>query len=441
MAAEWPEVTVGELAESVSDTHRFHQPKLIFLNTSDVLEGRILHHDYSPVENWPGQAKKSIRRGDILFSEIRPANGRYAYVDLDADDYVVSTKLMVVRARTGVLPRFLYHYLTSAEVTSWLQHLAESRSGTFPQITFQQVAELPLRLPPLDRQAHIVKFLDCVQDKSELNRRMNKTLEALARAIFKSWFVDFDPVRAKAEGRQPVGMDTATAELFPNSFEGSQSSRFPQGWSVRTLAEFGTLEKGVSYKGAGLARKGMPMVNLGCFLGDGKFATERLKQYIGEYRPRHLVSAGDILIANTDVTQNRVVLGSPAIVPSWPASTYLFTHHVYAFRPKSPELKIWNRYFYYALLRPEFREVAAGYATGTTVLALPKDAIYRYSVVIPSPKLLNLFNSTIEPIERRREIAAAESRSLTAIRDLMLPKLLSGEIRLKDAEKTVGAVL
>src|SRR5450830_1004579 len=122
MAGEWPLVTVGALADSISDTHQFGKDHLIFLNTSDVLLGRIVHHSYSAVHDWPGQAKKAIRRNDILFSEIRPANGRWAYVDIDADDYVVSTKLMVIRARANrVVPRFLYHFLTSTETTRWLQ--------------------------------------------------------------------------------------------------------------------------------------------------------------------------------------------------------------------------------------------------------------------------------------------------------------------------------
>jgi len=114
MAVDWPIARVGDLADSISDTHKFGKDHLVFLNTSDILLGKILHCTYSAVKDWPGQVKKSIRRYDILFSEIRPANGRYAFVDDDAEDYVVSTKLMVIRARNDhISPRFLYHFLTS----------------------------------------------------------------------------------------------------------------------------------------------------------------------------------------------------------------------------------------------------------------------------------------------------------------------------------------
>ena len=236
MADEWRQVTVGDLADSISDTHKFGKDHLVFLNTSDVLLGKILHHSFSAVRDWPGQAKKSIRKGDILFSEIRPANGRWAYVDIEADDYVVSTKLMVIRSRTNlVLPRFLYHFLTSTKTTSWLQHLAESRSGTFPQITFDQIAELQLTLPSLSVQTRVAGFFDAIDDKIELNRRMNETLEGNARAIFKSWFVDFDPVRAKAEGRDP-GLPKPIADLFPDSFEDSALREIPKGWELKSFA-------------------------------------------------------------------------------------------------------------------------------------------------------------------------------------------------------------
>src|SRR3989338_6474963 len=193
MAGEWTKTLIGDLADSISETHSFEKEQLIFLNTSDILQGKILHRSYSPRKNFPGQAKKAIRKGDILFSEIRPANGRYAYVDTQADDYIVSTKLMVIRARRGVLSRYLYHFLTSRQITNWLQHLAESRSGTFPQITFDEVASLEIDLPPKQIQGAIVEFIDAIDNKVELNRRMNETLEAMARAIFKSWFVDGDP--------------------------------------------------------------------------------------------------------------------------------------------------------------------------------------------------------------------------------------------------------
>src|ERR1035437_5697949 len=236
MASEWNTSLVRDVARSVSETHARDKDKLVFLNTSDVLGGKILHREYSEVAIWPGQAKKSIRRNDILFSEIRPANGRFAYVDIDANDYVVSTKLMVIRSdQRRVESRFLYHFLTQKKILNWLQMLAESRSGTFPQITFDQVAELELPLPSMQEQQLVSRFADVLEERIALLASANATLESLARAIFKSWFVDCDPVRAKADGREPEGMDAATASLFPDSLQFSEHGQLPSGWQFSTL--------------------------------------------------------------------------------------------------------------------------------------------------------------------------------------------------------------
>ena len=238
--------TFGELAESVSVTHSFSKPELIFLNTSDIDRGRVLHRDYTPVATWPGQAKKSIQKGDILFSEIRPANGRYAFVDFDADDYVVSTKLMVIRPKPEkVSPRFLYHFLTSRKITDWLQHLAESRSGTFPQITFDQVAELDLpRLLP-EEQRTIGELFDALDDKIEQNRRTARALERLARAIFRAWFVDFEPVKAKAGGATSFpSIPQSVFDALPIHFVDSDIGPVPEGWEVKALSSVCTLVGG-----------------------------------------------------------------------------------------------------------------------------------------------------------------------------------------------------
>ena len=134
---DWKIEDIGNLLESASKQHDFKKKELIFFNTSDILNGEFLHKNYSLVSKMPGQAKKKIQKGDILYSEIRPANKRFALVRIEADDYVVSTKLMVLRKTQDVISEYrLYHYLTLDAFISEIQQLAEGRSGTFPQITF-----------------------------------------------------------------------------------------------------------------------------------------------------------------------------------------------------------------------------------------------------------------------------------------------------------------
>ena len=170
---------LGDYLETISVTHKFPNPQVVFLNTSDIYKGKVLTHELSEVKGLPGQAKKSIKKGDILFSEIRPANGRYALIDFDADNYVVSTKLMVLRAKQPNLIGLLYFYLTNKQVTDWLQVLAESRSGTFPQITFDQVADLELRLPQGSDLNNLIGLLDDILLKQSANNKQIQTLENL----------------------------------------------------------------------------------------------------------------------------------------------------------------------------------------------------------------------------------------------------------------------
>ena len=439
MGGEWPLVTVGELADSISDKHKLGKDHLIFLNTSDVLLGKILHHSYSTVSDWPGQAKKSIQRNDILFSEIRPANGRWAYVDIDADDYVVSTKLMVIRARERrVVPRFLYHFLTNAETTRWLQHLAESRSGTFPQITFDQVAELELVLPPLGVQANITNFLDCISNKIELNHRMNETLEAMARMLFKSWFVDFDPVRSKKEGRD-TGLPKHIADLFPATFQDSPIGPIPKDWNVEPFDAHITAERGLSYKGEGLRDDGtgLPMHNLNSIYEGGGYKHEGIKYYDGEYREKHLLRPGDMIVTNTEQGFDHLLIGHAAIVPACYGPKGLYSHHIYRVRmrpssPFSPHYLVElfnNRLWHYWI---------SGFSNGTTINMLPLDALEMPLLVVPSIGLVRKFNELAEAAHLQIEANIQQSRTLAALRDTLLPKLISGELRVGVRKKTGG---
>ncbi len=148
---------LSKLCESVTKTLTENKKEVIFLNTSDILNGKIINRTFFDVSKLPGQAKKTIQNNDILFSEIRPKNCRYAFIDENNyDDYVVSTKLMVIRCKETILPKYLYYFLTSPSIINHLQEVAESRSGTFPQITFEEVKSLEICLPSKSIQQHIV---------------------------------------------------------------------------------------------------------------------------------------------------------------------------------------------------------------------------------------------------------------------------------------------
>ena len=146
MSSEWEVSELGKEAINASRPFSFKQyPKVIFVNTGDVLSGKFLHETVSESKGLPGQAKKALKKNNILLTEIRPGNGRYAYVDFDASNYVVSTKFMVIESLGRVCPRFLYHVLTNQAALDEFQRIAESRSGTFPRLRSIQLHTFPFR--------------------------------------------------------------------------------------------------------------------------------------------------------------------------------------------------------------------------------------------------------------------------------------------------------
>jgi len=261
---------------------------------------------------------------------------------------------------------------------------------------------------------------------------MNETLEAMVRALFKSWFVDFDPVRAKAEGRDP-SLPTGIADLFPDRFVDSELGEIPAGWEVAALEDYFDAMKGVSYKGSGLSKTGIPMHNLNSVYERGGYKYEGIKYYNGEYAERHLVEPGDVIVANTEQGHDRLLIGYVAIVPRLLGDLGIASHHIYRLRPK-PGSPLTASFLCQLLNSPQMHDIVSGYANGTTVNMLPIDGVQKPKIIVPPQPLVTAFDRFATQAEGRREEMVAESRILATLRDTLLPKLISGELRVKDTE-------
>ena len=189
--SEWKNYCIGDLCSTISNTYNGNDDKVVLINTSDVLDGKVSNHNFIENKNLKGQFKKTFIKNDISYSEIRPANKRFAFIDFDkTKNYITSTKLMVLRlGTTKVLPSFLFSILKSQTVIDELQHLAETRSGTFPQITFSsELAPMKVLLPNLDIQAKIVSILNSIEEKLSTNTAINNNLEQQIFTIFDNIF-------------------------------------------------------------------------------------------------------------------------------------------------------------------------------------------------------------------------------------------------------------
>lgn len=442
MAGEWTTMTLREANVSLIDCDHRTPPAANtgypYIAIPQLRAGRI---DLSQVRRisrhhyieWSRKAKPSAN--DVILSR-RCNPGETALVPPDLE-CALGQNLVLLRADgTKIYPPYLRWLMRGPE---WWEQINRfiNVGAVFDSLKCADVPNFEFRIPPLPVQRAIAHILGTLDDKIELNRRMNETLETMARMLFKSWFVDFDPVRAKAEGRD-TALPRAIADLFPNSFEDSELGEIPVGWGTHRLCDLLSLDKGLSYKGQFLTASGVPMVNLGCFLGSGKFANEAIKNYSGEYQSRHVARPFDLVIANTDITQKREVLGSPAIIPPQVDITELiFSHHVFAARFRRGQER-WKLFVYFLLLQEGFRERAIGFATGTTVLALPRDALLDLQYPAAPFLLIDAFSDKAYPLLERQWKAAGESRILAALRDTLLPKLISGELRVQDVKRIIG---
>jgi hypothetical protein len=253
------------------------------------------------------------------------------------------TAKLEFRIRDPHVQRYLYWILRTPDCRAYCA--GRQRGTTAASLGREDFLRYPV--PPMTgSRRRTAELLEALDDKIELNRRKSQTLESMARALFKSWFVEFDPVRAKAEGRD-LKIVGDVPHLFAGSFSSSEIGQIPAGWGVRPLGDLLSLQKGLSYNGAGLSETGIPMLTLGCFGPGGVFLEAGLKNYSGDYRDRHTIRAGDLAIANTDITQRREVLGSPVLVPPFSgADEILFTHHVFAARFLPGTGPIWHLYVY-----------------------------------------------------------------------------------------------
>ena len=318
--------------------------------------------------------------------------------------------------------RFIYYLLQTVDFASC------SDKSSVPGVNRNHLHTIPVSLPPLPEQIAIADILGSLDDKIELNRRTNETLEAMARALFKSWFVDFDPVVAKSEGRKPEGMDADTANLFPSSFEDSEIGRVPRGWIAERLTNLTTPTKGTSYTSDELHESTTALVTLKSFKRGGGYRHDGLKPYTGRYKPEQVVTPGEVVMACTDVTQAAEVVGRPAIVEADPLfQTLVASLDTVIIRPSRKAIP---KSFIFCLLKTDdFQNHTYAHCTGTTVLHLSKEALPSFRLPLPSDQVLDAFARLAAPLFARMAVNNTEVCSIGSLRDALLPRLLSGDLR------------
>lgn len=404
----------------------------------DIRDGRVSTDNIARISEEDHQRlnRFHLRKGDIVYPRRGDISKRALIGDREAG-WLCGTGCLRIRPNTSFIDsRFLAYYLSHPDVCAWIE--GNAVGATMPHLNTGLAGSIPVACPSLDEQNEIAAILGALDDKIELNRKMAATLEEMARALYRSWFVDFDPVHAKAQGRAPAHMDPTTAALFPDRFG---EDGLPEGWERTATLNLVNFTKGRSYKSKELQPSTTALISLKSFQRGGGYRHDGLKAYTGTFKPEQVVFPGELVISLTDVTQAAELIGRATFVRSAPCyDTLVASLDVGILRPVDVE-RTPSEFLHQTFNSHEFLSHALAHTSGTTVLHLAKEAIPNFEMLLPDRVVSKAFETIVGPMREKIFQLETESETLAQLRDTLLPKLMSGELRIRDAEKQVGEVV
>lgn len=462
MASDLPLVRLGDYVDAclgkMLDAQKNRGKLQPYLGNSNVRWGAFDLEDLAVMRFEEHEDERyGIRDGDLIVCEGGEP-GRCAIWRGDTP-MKIQKALHRVRTKDGLDSHFLYYWFLRAGRTGELEPFFTGT--TIKHLTGRALAELRIPLLPIESQREVAKVLRSLDAKIDLNHRINQTLEAMAQAIFQSWFVDFDPVKAKiaakAEGRDPLRaaisaisgkanaeLDAlppeqyeqlaATAALFPDEMEASELGEIPRGWGISTVGQVAEVIKGKSYSSKDLIDNTQTaLVTLKSFERGGGFRMDGFKPYVGVFKPAQVVEPGELIVAYTDVTQAAELIGRPAIVVGVNKyQTLVASLDVGIVRPHLDQV---SRQFLFGLFSTDaFQAHTFAHTSGTTVLHLAKEGVPSFRFARPPIDLINNFSDCADPTVAMKQSTLDQIAALRELRDALLPKLLSGELKVQHSE-------
>ena len=400
-ASSWRQATLGACASLVGDkVNPSDCVDLPYIGLEHVGQGTLSLLGTGTARD-VDSTKTAFRAGDILFGKLRPYFRKVVRPDFDG---ICSTDIWVVRSKTGVDAGYLFYLMAS---NAFVDFASQGSEGTrMPRAKWEHAARYAVRLPSVSEQRAIAGILSTLDDKIELNRRMADTLEEIVGALFKSWFLDFDPVLVQM-GLSSVKVPSKITCLFPKNLVDSDIGKIPDGWNVRSL---GNLLEFVY--GKGLRSNERQGGSIPVYGSNGQVG----------WHDRKLVPGPGIVVGRK---------GNPGVV-TWSQGDFFPIDTTFYVVPKG---KVSLRFLFYALRNQKLQSIAADSA----VPGLNRNIAYMSRQLVPSGGVMDAFDEYADDILSQREQLSAESRALAGLRNTLLPKLLSGEIRIQDAEKLAEA--
>ncbi len=432
MEGEWIRRPFEHIACLVRDSIQPSRiPGLPYIGLEHIGEGSLSLVGIGIAED-ATSLKNRFMRGDILFGKLRPYFRKVIRAPFDG---ICSTDIWVVRPQSGIDAGFLF-YLMASEL--FIQPIVRASEGTkMPRAQWEYAGSLEFSIPPLPEQRAIAHILGTLDDKIETNRKMSRVLEEMARALFKAWFVDFEPVRAKMEGRWKKGqslpgLPSHLYDLFPDRLVDSELGEIPEGWEVGTLGE-------LCYKpeyGFTASAKDKPVGPKFLRITDInklpwiEWASVPYCEISQAERERYKLHYGDILIARMADPGHGVMVEDEIDA--------VFASYLIRFRPRKSYC---SRYIQYWLRSELYWEMVTARQAGTTRASLNAQEMSRFPIVLPSAHVLEMFDRYIAGFRSKVIANVRDASALAALRDAILPKLIRGEIRVRDAEKFIGRVM
>ena len=403
---------INQIVRTVSETHRFDKDKLIAINTSDVENGVMGSGTLTSVDELKGQFKKTIVKDDILFSEIRPANRRFAKVTTeDTKDYVVSTKLMVLRKyNEDVDLEYFYYCLTNQPFLDILQRRAENRIGSFPQITFDLLSEYAFPIPPISEQKRISSVISTLDKKIALNRAINQNLEAMAKQLYDYWFVQFDFPNKDGKPYKSSGGEMVWNEKLKRMI--------PKEWTNANIYQLASISKETVNPQA-QPNELFKHYSLPEYDKTGTYAEE---YGIDIQSAKFIVTTNCILVSKLNPWTRRVICGNRG-------SNQICSTEFVVWNPASLKTK---GFLFMLAKSAKFIEYCTQGATGTShshrrinpELMMKFDFPYNSEIAIK-------FSLLIENIIVHLHNNIAQLKVLTKQRDELLPLLMNGQITIE----------
>jgi type I restriction enzyme S subunit len=430
LSSDWNTYSVEKLIEdkilSIGDGYRAKNAELAptgipFARVGNIDGGfNFSEADLFPLDSLHKVGEKIGRPGDVVLTS-KGTVGRFAFVRSGTPQFVYSPQLSYWRSLdiNTIDSRFLFYWIQGEEFIEQANGV-KSQTDMADYVSLTDQRRMKITLPPVENQRAIARILGALDDKIELNRRMNHNLEEMAHALFKSWFVDFDPVTAKAEGRVPFGMNAETASLFPAEFEETGDDYFseiPNGWTLKNLDDVASYENGLALqKFPPKGIESLPAIKIR-ELRQG-FADESSDRVSPNIKASCILEDGDIVFS----------WSGSLMIDLWCGGRGALNQHL--FKVTSENYPKWFYYFWTEHHLVDFQDIAEGKAT--TMGHIQRHHITSAKVVVPSDEVLKKADKVFQPLLNSIIKNRIQIKTLATIRDALLPKLLSGELRVKE---------